>query len=311
MSSRFSLIMTMYNEAGNMGALLEDIAAQSLVPDEVILVDGGSTDDTVAVCEGRRDVLAGAGCDLQVHVEPGANIPEGRNLAIPRAAHDCICVTDAGCRIDSHWCERITAPIREGRADFVGGFFRPVHHNRFQKVLAALTVADQPPRGFLPSSRSIAFTKTLWQRVGGYPEWLRWGEDTLFNELCLQAGARYVVAADAIVHWEVRPDLKAAILQFYRYALGDGLRRRTSNSHLVNAGAVLATIGLGVFVSPWLFLLFPAYVLLLVARGAGKLGPVDLPLAYGLAFATRIARAVGFLQGVLSRPAARDGGSGK
>lgn len=285
-----------------MGQLMADVAAQSLVPDEMILLDGGSTDNTVAVCEEKRNILAEAGCALRIKVVPGANIPEGRNLAVPMATHECICVTDAGCHLDSNWCERITAPIREGRADFVGGFFRPVFHNRFQKVLAALTVADQPPQDFLPSSRSIAFTKTLWQKVGGYPEWLRWGEDTLFNELCIEAGARYEVTGDAIVYWEVRPNLKSAMLQFYRYAFGDGLRRRFSTSHLINLGSVLVSVVLGVLVHPVLYFLFPLYVLLLTARNTSRLEFVDLPLAFGTALMVRLARSAGYVRGLLSTP---------
>ena len=302
MAQRISLIMTMFNEAGNMGPLLGDIANQTLVPDEVVLVDGGSTDGTVDIIESMRPALLQKGCDLRVEVVAGANVPHGRNLAIAAATHECICVTDAGCRIDADWCERITAPIRENRADFVGGFFRPVYHSRFQKVLAALITADRPPRGFLPSSRSIAFTKSYWKKVGEYPEWLRWGEDTLYNELLLKAGARYEIAADAIVYWEVRPSLRAAMRQFNRYACGDGLRRRATPSHLINLGSIAASLVLGVGLNPWFFLLFPAYVSLLVVKAMRKLGPTDLPMAFGVTFLTRLARAAGFLEGLLTTP---------
>ena len=34
---------------------------------------------------------------------------------------------------------------------------------------------------FLPSGRSIAFKKSAWKEVGGYPENLYTGEDTLFD----------------------------------------------------------------------------------------------------------------------------------
>ena len=297
-----SMIITMYNEAANIGALVSDLTQQTRVPDELVLVDGGSSDGTVEICESLRQPLAEAGCKLRIDVVPGANVPHGRNLAIAQAAHECICVTDAGCRIDSEWCRRITEPILEDRADFVGGFFRPVARTRFQRVLAALTVADRPPRGFLPSSRSIAFRKSLWEEVGQYPEWLRWGEDTLFNELCIATGARYEIVADAIVHWEVRPSLRAALRQFNRYACGDGLRRHFSRSHLLNLGSILLSIVLGAGLHPAWALLFPAYVLLLVVRAARKLGPADLPLTFVVALLTRLWRAAGFVEGLLTSP---------
>ncbi|MFO7654512.1 MAG: glycosyltransferase [Candidatus Krumholzibacteriia bacterium] len=272
-----SLVITTYNEAEGIGDLLNDIAQQTRPPAELVLVDGGSTDDTVEICERLREPLQSAKVALQLVVAPGAGIAAGRNRAIAAATHEFICVTDAGCRIDRHWCERVTRPLREGRADLVGGFFRPVAHTRLQRVLAALTVADRPPRGFLPSSRSVAFTRDLWRRAGCYPEWLPWGEDTLFNERCLAAGGRYLVAPDAIVHWEVRRSLSAAARQFYRYGWGDGRRRRLSFSHTLNAGTLLVSLLLAVILHPAWLLLFPAYGLLLAFRSLPQLRPADLP----------------------------------
>ncbi len=294
-----SLIITTYNEGGNIGALVGDLLDQTRPPDELVMVDGGSSDGTVAAIEAYGERLAAAGIALNLRVEPGAGIARGRNIAVGLAAYECLCVTDAGCRLDPHWCERITRPILEGRADLVGGFFRPVHQDRFQRVLAALTVADRPPRGFMPSSRSIAFTRTAWREAGEYPEWLPWGEDTLFNERCVAAGARYEIAADAIVHWEVRPNFHAATRQFYRYAWGDGRRGRLSASHLINTGALVGSLVLAVAASPWWLLLFPAYATLLTARAARTLPPTDLPTAFGLVLGIRVARVIGWVRGLL------------
>jgi len=295
------MIMTTFNEAGNIGGLLADLPAQTRRPDELLVVDGGSTDGTVEAVESHRESLAAAGIALDVRVHPGVNIAAGRNIAVSEARHEVICVTDAGCRLDRSWCERITRPLLAGEADLVGGFFRPVAHTRFQRVLAGLTVAATPPRGFLPSSRSIAFTREIWRKAGAYPEWLPWGEDTLFNERCLEAGARYVVAGDAIVHWEVRPTLGAALRQFYRYAWGDGRRLRASVSHLANLAAVLGAILLAVLVSPWWLLLYTAYVAALLARSWRAIQPRDLVPAFGLVSLIRVWRASGFIAGVVAR----------
>ena len=37
------------------------------------------------------------------------------------------------------------------------------------------------PATFLPSSRSVAFPKAVWALAGGYPEWLDYCEDLLFD----------------------------------------------------------------------------------------------------------------------------------
>ncbi|HRI55746.1 MAG TPA: glycosyltransferase, partial [Anaerolineae bacterium] len=46
---RVSVICTVLNEAEAVGRLLDSLAAQSRPPDEVIIVDGGSSDGTPAV----------------------------------------------------------------------------------------------------------------------------------------------------------------------------------------------------------------------------------------------------------------------
>jgi len=295
------MIMTTFNEASNIGGLLEDLCNQTYCPDEFLVVDGGSTDGTLEVIESQESSLASAGITLRVLSRPGVNIAAGRNIAITEAAHDVICVSDAGCRLESTWCERITRPLRDDDADLVGGFYRPVAHTRFQRVLAGLTVASKPPRGFMPSSRSIAFRREVWEKAGAYPEWLPWGEDTLFNERCLQAGARYVVAGDACVHWEVRPNLQAALKQFYRYAWGDGRRLRASASQIGNLLVVIGTVLLTIFSTPWWLLLYPAYVTLLLVKFRRELEAGDWVMAFGIASLIRVWRVFGFAAGVFAR----------
>ncbi|MBN1967720.1 MAG: glycosyltransferase, partial [Anaerolineae bacterium] len=41
-----SLIMTVFNEGDTIQAVMESLLAQTRPPDEIVIVDGGSTDDT-------------------------------------------------------------------------------------------------------------------------------------------------------------------------------------------------------------------------------------------------------------------------
>jgi GT2 family glycosyltransferase len=70
------------------------------------------------------------------------------------------------------------------------------------------------------SSRSIAFKKECWKKVGGYPD-LTTGEDTQFNIKLIENGFNFYFAKDAIVYWKMRKNWKEFFKQFYKYGVGD------------------------------------------------------------------------------------------
>ena len=78
------------------------------------------------------------------------------------------------------------------------------------------------PETFLPSSRSIAFKKSAWKKVGGYPVHLDTAEDLMFARALKKADTKFHMVKDAIVLWPQRSTWKSAFLQFFRYAQGDG-----------------------------------------------------------------------------------------
>jgi glycosyltransferase involved in cell wall biosynthesis len=175
-----SLIATVLNEGASIHRLMRSLAAQTRLPDEVVIVDGGSTDDTVAIIQTYADRLP-----LRVLVEPGCNISAGRNRAIAAARGDIIAGTDAGVELAPDWLENITRPLLNDPAvQVVGGFFDAQANTPFELAMGAtvLPLADEiNPATFLPSSRSVAFRKTAWEAVGGYPEWLDYCEDLIFD----------------------------------------------------------------------------------------------------------------------------------
>lgn len=221
-----SVIATVYNEGTAIARLLDSLAAQSRPPDEVVICDGGSSDDTVAIVRSYADQLP----NLRVIVEPGANISRGRNLAIGAAQGPIIAATDAGVRLDPAWLERLIAPFEDGRnATAVAGFFLPDAQGIFETAMAAtvLPLTDEiDPDRFLPSSRSVAFQKNVWEQAGGYPEWLDYCEDLLFdfavNAQQPHKPTAFVWQPDALVYFRPRSSLAGFWKQYYRYARGDG-----------------------------------------------------------------------------------------
>lgn len=230
-----SLVLTVLNEAASIGGLLLSIAAQSHPPDEIVIVDGGSTDGTDTILERWRNRLP-----LRLLHRPGANISAGRNAGIAAARGAIIAVTDAGVRLEPDWLAQLVAPfavVSDADApEIVAGFFAPDPQSPFERAMGATVLparADVDPATFLPSSRSIAFQREAWSRVGGYPEWLDYCEDLIFDLRLREAGMRIVFAPDAVARFRPRGTLIAFWHQYFRYARGDGKAGLFARRHAI------------------------------------------------------------------------------
>ncbi len=129
----------------------------------------------------------------------------------------------------------------------VSGWFVPDARTVFETAMGATVLpalADVNPERFLPSSRSIAFRQTAWASVSGYPEWLDYGEDLVFDLALREAGARFVFAPEAVARFRPRASLHAFWQQYFRYARGDGKAGLWTHRHAIRYGTYSAALGL-------------------------------------------------------------------
>lgn len=218
-----AVICTVLNDADGAKIALDSLAAQTLPATEIIVVDGGSNPQQRArLAAVVRDIPR-----LRIIDAPGANIAQGRNIAIRHARCDLIACIDAGCRAEPEWLERITRPFANSLVGVVGGFYRVKAASRLQKLVGRLTmpiaVEDVDPARFNPSARSLAFRRETWLRAGGFPEWLQTAEDTLFDLKLrlLRPRVGYAFAPDAVVEWSPRSSWMGIFRQFAGYARGE------------------------------------------------------------------------------------------
>jgi glycosyltransferase involved in cell wall biosynthesis len=235
--SAVSLVATVKDEAETVHAFLDSLLAQTRKPDEVLIVDGGSTDDTAEIVA----EVARNGAPVRLHLAPGSTISQGRNAAIEMAANPLVAVTDAGTVARPDWLEKLIEPLEgDPSLDVSAGFYAPGGEIWFERALSAITLQhldEVDPGHFLPSSRSMAFRKEWWRRVGGYPDWLRHCEDLVFDLDLRRAGAAFAFVPDATVAWRARASLPSFFKQYFNYARGDGHASLWPKRHAIRYSA--------------------------------------------------------------------------
>lgn len=219
-----SLITTCLNEENAVLTFLDSIEKQTVLPGEVIIVDALSNDRTVDRITYFVSSIQEKKLSIKIITKKG-NRSIGRNEAVRCAKNEIILCSDVGCVLDKNWVKNITIPFQNSTIDVVSGFYKPITHSLFEKCLSTYTsvMPDKiDPDNFLPSSRSVAFRKSAWKEVGGYPIDLDTCEDLVFDKKLKEKGFQFVFQKNAIVYWPQQKNILQAARQFYSYAKGDG-----------------------------------------------------------------------------------------
>ncbi|MGA9131533.1 MAG: glycosyltransferase, partial [Candidatus Sulfotelmatobacter sp.] len=218
MNLRISLVIPVRDESGTIGELLATIRAQTRPPDEIIFVDGGSTDKTTA------HLRAGAGEDARIRLiaTEGATPGRGRNVGIAAASYNWIALTDAGIRLEPTWLEHLVAAVDcDPTVAVVFGNYEPIMDTFFESC-AATAYVEPPhhtPMGLMrgPFIASCLLKRDVWRMAGGFPD-VRASEDLIFIERVQSQGAVIAWAPTAMVWWRLRPTLYETFRRFVSYS---------------------------------------------------------------------------------------------
>ncbi len=218
MGLEVSVVVPLRNEHRTIARLLRSLERQTLLPREIVCVDGGSTDGTVEVINRQ----SWGPVPVRV-VEAGPSYPgRGRNVGTREARHDWVAYIDGGIEAERDWLAELVSRVHQDpEVDVVFGNFAPRMDDFFSECAASAYV--KPPclkqgeryRG--PTIASVLMKRSTWERLGGFPEHLRSGEDLLFIDKALRS-ARFAYAPRARVSWELAPTCRATYQRFRAYA---------------------------------------------------------------------------------------------
>lgn len=198
MTRAISVVVRCFNEERLIGRLLSGIAAQTRRPDQIVIVDSGSTDRTLEIA--RRHPV-----DVQT-IDP-AEFSFGRSLnrGIEAASGDVVVMASAHVYpVYDTWLEHLTRPFEDddvalayGRQ--VGGPTTPYSESQ---ILATWFPAQSQRRQSHPfaNNANAAIRRSEWQKMP-YDEELTGLEDLDWASKALERGMGIAYVAEApVVH---------------------------------------------------------------------------------------------------------------
>lgn len=221
-----SLVSTVLNDVIGLQLFFNQMESQTLKPDEIVIIDAGSSDGS---WEFLQNYQLNGSIPLRCYQELGCNIARGRNLAIEKSRYGLIASTDIGCSWDAEWLEALTTPLlqKTGIQAVMGSW--DVQWEELESDWAKIDYCLHNDLKFIAipkshaSSRSIAYQKNLWQKIGGYPEDLTLaGDDMVFALLLHRITNQVEYTSTPHCHWKRPTHLRSFCKEAKRNFKGGG-----------------------------------------------------------------------------------------
>jgi len=235
-----TVVVPYHNEQDNLEYLLDQLVAQTLQPQEVILVNSSSTDASSSLIDewiSRHQKQA-----VYKNLDASTKTPGGSKSAGAAASKgDLLAFMDCGLDFPTNWLQSQFDLITSSAADWVSGVCLTTGTNLVDKSAIAHTYGYESTRPVIPSS---LVRRSVFDRIGLFKD-LRAGYDAEWARSSARAGLRREVNRDVVVEYRgtnFANDVRGVFLKSLRYARPSVGRDDTFVPYVYVLGGLLALL---------------------------------------------------------------------
>lgn len=180
-----SVIIPCYNSARTLRETVKSALAQTLKDIEIIIVNDGSTDNSLSIAE----ILKVEDPRIVIHSIPNRKLPGARNYGIEHAVGEFVAPLDADDLWHPTYLEKLVKALRKAgeTSSFAYSFLRRIDdHGKISETRPAVAVDGKALQrsmihNFVGTGSGIVIRRAAANAVGGYDERVRGSEDYLMQ----------------------------------------------------------------------------------------------------------------------------------
>lgn len=271
----YSIIATSFNDAIDIERFIASIKAFTVLPKELVIVDGGSKDNTEELlikctfkCPWNNNFLFD---------KKRRNISQGYNEAIRLCNSEHILILGIGNTYANDYADKLIRSMKNNKCDIAYGSFIGIDSNKFSKTFNRAFLKGNKSFDYgQASNRGALVKKSIFEKAGYfYEKFVYAGEDTEFYSRVANLGISQVYQKDAVVKWSSPISLGEFRKKMRVNAIADMQILKN-----INIFKKLVALGLSLVVFLVLLILdWPLvfiYIILLLGFAAYKIECVDL-----------------------------------
>ena len=226
---KVSLITVCFNSADTIRETLESVRAQTLRPIEYIIVDGGSTDETLDICNEFDDIIT------NIISEPDEGIYDAMNKGVSLSSGEIIALLNSD---DCYSSEEVLATAAGAISEGYDVFCAGVNYvNKFGQIVRSWRLTanvEDIAIGWHPPHPSFFAKRNLYERFGNYNlDYTIAADFDLMIRFIVQPGVKVKTVPEPLVNMKLGGESNTSIKNIL---LGNAQIRHSLRNHGFEVG---------------------------------------------------------------------------